>query len=196
MNPDGTTDKNLFNFGPEHNGTVQDLRPLGTLQSPDGSHTGIIKVSGGADGITILADKIIGARETFIDINNRASNIRVLWTDADVSPCKYGISNKGGAWQNYFEGGIRGRAKECEFFQDNWSDQSHLPSGAMLCMHRLDGTATLRLRYLLNQPVLNGGGPYEFIFPGPDFPLPRPLIYAGFNELRRHSLTARLFGLT
>jgi len=189
MNPDGTSDKNLLNFyGPQHDGTVQDYTGA-TLSPPGADYTGIVKATSGVNGVSFLGALVIGARETACDVNNRASHCRFIADVWDVRPCKYGFSNKGGSLDNLFRGTVRGRSKECEFFQDNWSDQNHDPSTATLDLRPEDGKTPIRVRYLHKRPVLvPGSGPYVFLFPWPWLPLPRSWIGAIFSQLRRWGL--------
>lgn len=186
MNSDGTHDKNLLSFyGPQHDRTVQDFRDV-TLAAPAAGYTGIIKATSGVEGVRLLASTVVGAKETACDVNNRAS---WCWFEAevwDVSACLYGFSNKGGSERNTFKGAIRGHARECEFFQDNWSDQNHLPSTATLNLWPEDGKTPIRVRYLHNKPQIEpGSGPYKFLFPQPWIPLPRSWLAKIFNQLRR-----------
>lgn len=182
-------DKNLLNFyGPQDNNKRKDFRGI-TLSAPDDSYTGIVKATSGVVDLVFTADTVIGAKETACDVNNRASLCDFRAKVWDVSGCKYGFSNKGGSVDNVFGGFIRGRAKECEFFQDNWSDQNHDPSSSTLDLHPEDGKTPIRVRYLYLKPEFApGSGPYKFLFPQPWIPLPRSCLGKIFNQLRRWGL--------
>lgn len=190
MNPDS----NLVNIA-DTNGVVQDLSA--TILNGSG-YTGVIKYTGKQKGpVTVILGTAIAGSETVIDINNESCNLTVSAGILDMASSKYGISIKGGSCDNHITGTIRGRSKECEVFLDNWSDQSHRPSTGNVLNLKSENGSPIRIRYLLDKPLLvSGSGPYEFIFPGPNVPLPRWLVYKGFNELRRHSFTAKLFGLS
>lgn len=186
MNPDGTSDKNLYEFyGPQHNNTICDMSDK-DLSPPTAEYTGIVKCTSKVDGVTIFLGEVICAKETGADVNNGAKNLIIkakLWI---ANNSNYIFSNKGGSTNNLFSGLIRGQSKECEFFQDNWSDQSHLPSSSILDLRPEDGKIPIRIRYLYNKPkLMENSGPYKFLFPQPWIPLPRSWLARIFNQLRR-----------
>lgn len=107
MNADGSQDKNLLNFGPQHNGTTQDFRDV-TLKAPGPGYTGIIKATSGVQGMTVLADEVVCAKETGCDVHNGASGNTFIARVWDMAHCLYGFSNKAGSVANTFRGLIRG----------------------------------------------------------------------------------------
>lgn len=183
MNPDGSSDKNLYNLNLA-DGAEQDFCDKPTSPS-DASYTGIFKYTGQQKGpLKVLAATVVGARETLVDVNNGASNAEFTAGIWDVSPCKYGFSVKGGAQNIALNGVVRGQSKECEVFFGNWSDQDHEPSSGKLNLKHENGTP-IRIRYFDDTVAFApGSGPYKVIFPWAWLPF-RGIIRRVFNQLRR-----------
>ena len=189
MNPNGTTDVNLRSFyGAVDDGTLLEERGS-TSGGPDGGYTCPLKFTSRVTGIRAQFGTVLGGSENAVDCNNGASDLHLDAEVWDISRTKYGMTNKGGCRGNHFSGIVRGHGKETDFDQDNWSDQSHGPcTETVLALISEDGSPLL-VRYIYEKPTLvNGTGPYRFIFPWPWLPLPRSWIGKIFNQMRRVGL--------
>lgn len=192
MNPDGTQDVNLRSFlGPQDNGRT--ISEAGTtcgyipvLSDPTRpAYTAPLKFTSQVTGVQAQFGTVLGGSENAADCNNGASNLSLRAEVWDITRTKYGFTNKGGGENNHFGGVVRGHGSEVDFDQDDWSDQSHVAcAGTELNFHPEDGKP-IRVRYIYNKPtLLDGSGPYTFVFPWPWLPF-RVAIGKIFNQLRR-----------
>jgi hypothetical protein len=195
-NIDGSIDDNLRSFyGPQDDyrvieeGDVDQGNPGKNYDTP-------LKFTSKVRGVlahfgVVYAGKKNGA----VDCNNEASDLDLTARLWDIDGSKYGFTNKGGCSRNKFRGEVKGHGKECDFDQDNGSDQSHKPCvGTRLALWRKDRTA-IRVRYLYFKPIFEEGtGPYRFVFPWPWIPLPRSWVAKIFLQCRRWYI--QLYDLT
>lgn len=189
MNTDGTQDLYMRAYaGPEHDFIT--VREHETDLDAGHNYSAPLKLTGGLSQASLTFRNLVGGKEAVVDCNNRASFNVVSAGVFNVDGTKYGFTNKGGCVGNQFHGEVVGSGKECDFDQDNWSDQSHEPClGTILNLYRRGTSTPIRVRYIYDKPFfVPGSGPYVFVFPWPWLPLPRSWIGKIFNQLRRWGL--------
>ena len=177
-------DINLHSFnGPQDSEKVIDWSDKTIIPSAEISDT--IKCSTGLRKTKIILGEVHGGNEDAIDVNKLCEDIEIsakLWSFTN-GRSKYGFTLKGGSKNISLSGIVAG---DPLVDIGNASDQSHdLTTGVVLNLKRLDGKP-IRVRVLGGDlPVLvDGSGPYRFIFPWKSKIL-RTITTKVFLQLRR-----------
>lgn len=177
-------DANLHSFnGPDHDNQRFELPD----EVIDGSaYASAIKCSTGLHCSQIYAKEVIGGRDTCVDVNNNCHDL-VLNIGALKPTGQFAISVKGNSDRVKITAELFAHGKSADVELGGWSDQSHATSdNNVLAITSMTGKP-VRVRVLkATAPALvNGTGPYVYLFPSPKLGALHRLIVYGYETLRR-----------
>jgi hypothetical protein len=148
-------------IAPDDNGKTVDL---GDIALPEGTNwASAIKISGGVIGLKVTAGSVQGGHDAVTDINNRASAI-VVEIDTAIPTGQFVATIKGGAHDvNFKVKNIYSHGKVTDIMVDDWSDQSHDATKAILLNVKMADGSPVNVIALKTKPSLApGSGPYKF----------------------------------
>ena len=163
-----TKDINLYSYYDRDSGSTVTLQEAG-FAAPDPEWSDTIKITSRCQFFTLRADVIFGGKEDCVDCNNRAEEIAVYATLFRPQG-KYLATIKGGCAGVFLIGRVYGHGKEVDVDLGNWSDQSQEETiGVKLALESNDGKPiTIRVLNAKKPKLLDGTGPYKYVFPHPD----------------------------
>jgi hypothetical protein len=176
-----SADVNLRSFGPQDS----DTRPDFSGEDFNGAGYSDAIHCSRVDDFYPKFGTVISGDEDAADVNNECCGVG-LEAKRWVLGGRLGFTAKGGSIGTTFSGEVEGQGKECDVDLGNWSDQSHKKTtGTFLNLWRAD-CSPIRVRVLnADEPRIEGGGPYVYVFPSPKLGLLHPFFVWCFMTLRR-----------
>jgi hypothetical protein len=189
-NPSGSQDNNLKPIVGSDSGIQGTPRRFDfeVIDASDPQYTGALKITDQVHDVDIYVDKIIGGRETCVDINNRAERIRIFAKEYAGNP-EYIFTVKGGASDIELHGAITGTSsKGCALNLGDWSDQSSaITSNIKLFLSSANQPITYR-RLNATDPVIITQALYKCVLSIPFGALGISVVWAIWGLLKKLKL--------